>query len=417
MLRDRWTRAIGLLSGIGATAAVAAEQTAGPGNRGAAATAEVENVFAGVRDLIVEHTGEGGWSTAAQVFSVIFLALLLDFVQRRVLKRIKGRLKRTENPWDDAIVDSLAAPIGLLIWVVGLAQALAFVDVDTRYIHNVVVLALILSVARFLIRLTKNVQVNLIELSKARSEEERWDATTLDAIGKLVRLSIAITAALIGLQQVGVNISAVLAFGGIGGIAIGFAAKDLLANFFGGLFIYLDQPFKVGDWIRSPDRTIEGTVESIGWRLTRIRTFDKRPLYIPNSTFTTIAVENPQRMLNRRIYETIGIRYDDIGRMDAITTAVKLMLENHPEIDTGQTLMVYFNSFGPSSVDFFVYTFTKTTRWAYFHEVKHDILLKISEIITSHGAEIAFPTSTLHVASLPDLPDDSSSRLPMPKTG
>jgi len=210
------------------------------------------------------------------------------------------------------------------------------------------------------------------------------------------------------LQQVGINISAVLAFGGIGGIAIGFAAKDLLSNFFGGLTIYLDRPFTVGDWIRSPDRSIEGTVEHIGWRLTRILTFDKRPLYIPNSIFTTIAIENPQRMLNRRIYETIGIRYDDIGQMGAITADVRSMLENHPEIDTDQTLMVNFNAFGPSSVDFFIYTFTKTTRWAYFHEVKHEILLKISDIIASHGAEIAYPTSTLHVASIPTTSLESS---------
>ena len=135
--------------------------------------------------------------------------------------------------------------------------------------------------------------------------------------------------------------------------------------------------------------------------MTRILTFDQRPLYVPNSIFATIAIENPQRMLNRRIYETIGIRYDDIGQMGAITADVRSMLENHPEIDTDQTLMVNFNAFGPSSVDFFVYTFTKTTRWVYFHEVKHEILLKISDIISSHGAEIAYPTSTLHVASTP----------------
>ena len=104
------------------------------------------------------------------------------------------------------------------------------------------------------------------------------------------------------MQALGYSISGVLAFGGIGGIAVGFAAKDLLANFFGGLMIYLDRPFSVGDWIRSPDKNIEGTVEEIGWRLTRIRTFDKRPLYVPNSTFTQISVENPSRMLNRRIY-------------------------------------------------------------------------------------------------------------------
>ena len=86
--------------------------------------------------------------------------------------------------------------------------------------------------------------------------------------------------------------------------------------------IYLDRPFSVGDWIRSPDKEIEGTVEDIGWRLTRIRTFDKRPLYIPNSIFASISVENPSRMSNRRIYEKIGIRYDDVSKMNTIVTEV-----------------------------------------------------------------------------------------------
>ena len=87
-----------------------------------------------------------------------------------------------------------------------------------------------------------------------------------------------------------------MAFGGIGGIAIGFAAKDLLANFFGALMIFLDRPFSIGDWIRSPDREIEGVVEDIGWRSTKIRTFDKRPLFIPNSAFASLTVENASKM-------------------------------------------------------------------------------------------------------------------------
>jgi len=217
-------------------------------------------------------------------------------------------------------------------------------------------------------------------------------------MGKLLRASIIISAVLIAMQMFGFSISGVLAFGGIGGLAVGFAAKDLLSNFFGGLMIYLDRPFSVGDWIRSPDREIEGTVEDIGWRLTRIRTFDKRPLYIPNGIFATISVENPSRMLNRRIYETIGLRYDDINSMGAIVNDVKAMLQDHPEIDTTQTLMVNFNSFAASSVDFFIYTKTKTTNWAKYHGIKQDVLLKVAAIIASHNAEIAFPTSTLHIA-------------------
>ena len=214
---------------------------------------------------------------------------------------------------------------------------------------------------------------------------------------KLLRLSVLITAFLVALQTLGFSISGVLAFGGIGGIAVGFAAKDLLANFFGGLVIYLDRPFAVGDWIRSPDREIEGTVERIGWRQTVIRGFDTRPLYIPNSTFTSIAVENPSRMRNRQIYETIGIRYEDAGAMGAIVADVEAMLRAHEEIDTDGFLMVNFNAFAPSSLDFFIYCYTRTKLWARYHQVKQDVLLRILDIIDRHGAEIAFPTSTVHV--------------------
>jgi MscS family membrane protein len=163
------------------------------------------------------------------------------------------------------------------------------------------------------------------------------------------------------------------------------------------MMIYLDRPFDLGDWIRSPDKQIEGTVEKIGWRLTMIRTFDKRPLYVPNSVFTSIAVENPSRMSHRRIYETIGVRYDDVEKLPNIVDDVKVMLMAHAEIDQSQTMIVNFNSFAASSLDFFVYTFTRTTDWIKYHEVKQDVLFKISEIITGYGAEIAFPTSTLHV--------------------
>jgi len=173
-----------------------------------------------------------------------------------------------------------------------------------------------------------------------------------------------------------------------------------LANFFGGLMIYLDRPFSVGDWIRSNDRDIEGTVEYIGWRQTRIRTFDKRPLYVPNAIFNSITVENPSRMNNRRIYETFGIRYDDLNQVNQIVAQVKEMLSSHIEIDVNQTMIVNLNAFAESSVDFFVYTFTKTTDWIKFHAIKQDILLQIAGIIESNGAEMAYPTQRLQVEDL-----------------
>lgn len=347
---------------------------------------------------LLRYTEEGGW--VLQVFVVVFITLLLDFVQKVVLRRLHKRLEQTQTPWDDALIHSIRAPFTLLIWIVGLAFAASIVQQATdaaifEAVTPIRDLGVIAAITWFLLRFINNAQKNMIRYRADTGEE--LDHTTLDAVSKLLRLSVVITATLVALQTMGYSVSGVLAFGGIGGLAIGFAAKDLLANFFGGLMIYLDRPFAVGDWVRSPDRQIEGTVENIGWRLTCIRTFDKRPLYIPNSTFTTIAVENPSRMSHRRIYETIGIRYDDADRISAITSAVKQMLLEHPEIDSTQTLIVNFNAYAASSLDFFVYTFTKTTDWIKYHEVKHDVLLKIYDIITAHGAEIAFPTSTVHI--------------------
>ena len=104
-------------------------------------------------------------------------------------------------------------------------------------------------------------------------------------------------------------------------------------------------------------------------------------------------------MNNRRIYETIGLRYGDLDAMDRIVEGVRRMLLEHAEIDTGQTLIVNFDKFADSSVNFFVYTFTKTTEWVRYHEIKQDVLLKIAAIIEAQGAEIAFPSRTLYLAN------------------
>ena len=153
-----------------------------------------------------------------------------------------------------------------------------------------------------------------------------------------------------------------------------------------------------------------------------VRTFDKRPLYVPNSVFNKLSLENPSRMSHRRIYETIGIRYQDAAKMDVIIEDIKTMLRGHEEIDTSQTMIVNFNSFAPSSLDFFVYTFTKTTNWVRFHEIKQDVLLRIVAIIHGNGADIAFPTTTID--GLPAVrpeprpepqPDSGPSGAPDPK--
>jgi len=335
-----------------------------------------------------------------EVFLVILASATANVVSHVLLRHAGRFTRRTNVNWDDAVIQAAKRPLPILIWVIGIAfaativgkQSGAAIFASVPHLRDVGVM---ICLAWFLLRLIRNITHNIIDSRVKRGEE--IDRTTVDALSKLARFTVIIMASLIVMQNLGYSVSGVLAAGGIGGLALGFAAKDILANFFGGLTVYLDRPFNVGDWIRSPDKDIEGTVEYISWRHTRVRAFNKNPIYVPNALFTTIVLENPSRMSNRRIKETIGIRYEDIGAMGAIVSDVKSMLQNHPEIDTNQTLIVNFNTFGPSSLDFFVYTFTKTKEWVRYHEIKQEILLKIAEIIDRHGAEIAFPTRTLHI--------------------
>jgi len=291
-----------------------------------------------------------------------------------------------------------------VFWVIGLSISVELLQAVTEQANELFDLApkvrqiaFIIIIAMFLNRFISYTEKNLIDPSRMRKP---MDQSTAAAVAKLLRVSVIITSLLIILQTMGYSVSGVLAFGGIGGMAVAFAAKDLLANFFGGMMVYLDKPFRIGDWVRSPDRSIEGTVEHIGWRLTCIRTFDQRPLYIPNAMFTTVVLENPSRMFNRRINEKIGIRYDDWQKMPGIVAEVKQMLIDHEELETdSRTLIVNFDSYGASHLEFFIYTFTKTTQWVRYHEIKQDVLMKIMAIVNEHGAEFAFPTRTLHLVS------------------
>ena len=346
---------------------------------------------------ISSHIGQYNWMI--KVLIVVFLTVVASMLVAMLLNRLSRLVGYSKTVWDDIFIHSVRVPVQCAIWLVGLSWA-ASITQDSEQLVFLKIASLIRSVGIivlitwFLVRFVRQSEKMLQEPEKFTNP---LDQTTASALSKLLRLTIIITASLIILQTLGYSISGVLAFGGIGGIAVGFAAKDLLSNFFGGLMIYLDRPFTVGDWIRSPDKNIEGTVEHVGWRLTRIRTFSKRPLYVPNATFTNIAVENPSRMSNRRIYETIGVRYDDITKVKAIVEQVKALLKNNPHIDSSQTLIVNLNEYSPSSVDFFIYCFTHTTDWIKFHEIKEDVLLDIADIITQLGAETAYPTQTIHI--------------------
>ncbi len=337
---------------------------------------------------------------------VLLITFIVSLLSRAVISRLVNYASKSATLWDDAVVRSAGSPLRLLLWVLGLAIALNLVRVhlSATFAEMIVParsLGIIAAMSWFLVRFIAHTQRAII--AKKSASGARIDKAAVDAIGKTLRLIVVIVMLLIAMQELGFSISGLLAFGGVGGIAIGFAAKDMLSNFFGGLMIYLDRPFAESDWIRSPDRDIEGTVEQIGWRVTRIRKFNSRPLYVPNSVFSTIAIENPSRMSNRRIHETIGIRYEDAGAMEKIIQQVTAYLKAHDAIAQDQTMMVNFTAFAPSSLDFFVYCFTKTTVFIEFNDVKQDILLQILKIIESNHAECAFPTTTVHLQGVDSL--------------
>lgn len=336
-----------------------------------------------------------------KIIAVITATIVIHFIVSLLLAKVLKATEKTRSYWDDTLLIAAIKPLPIVIWVVGITIVLSIIgshnkDALFELVPGLREVGITICFAWFCWRLISVASEKYLEQQEINEDEV--DHTTVDALSKLGHLIVIVAAFLTILQTLGFSVSGLLAAGGIGGIAIGFAAKDILANFFGGLTIYSDRPFVVGDWIRSPDKDIEGVVEKISWRYTRIRRFNKNPIYVPNAVFTTIVVENPSRMTNRRIKETIGIRYDDIAVMPVIVDDVKAMLKAHKDVDTTKTLIVNFNAFNASSVDFFIYTFSKTIVWEEFHAVKQDVLLKVADIIAKHGAEMAFPTQTLHIA-------------------
>ncbi len=330
-----------------------------------------------------------------KILALLAVVLIAQWLSASWLNRYASNLVNI----DATALAQARRPLILGIWWLGItwmAEVLqqTYSAVSLQWLVDLREPLVVVLLAWFVMRLISALQVWLVT---AKQQHLAWDASTAEAMTKVLKVITVISAVLILMQLFGLSISGVLAFGGVGGIAVGFAAKDMLANFFGGLMIYMDRQFAVGDWIRSPDKQIEGTVEHIGWRVTRIRTFDMRPLYVPNATFTNIAVENPSRMSNRRFYETFGLRYADQAKVHTIVADVEQMLRHHGAIDTQQTLMVNVNHFNTHSVDFFVYCFTKTTAWAEFHGIKQDLLKQIADIVEQHGAEFAFPSQTLFV--------------------
>ncbi len=305
------------------------------------------------------------------------------------------RLKLTKNRSSNILLHIFQMiTISLCIVIIAAYINIAINDFQIKIIS----VAMVEYISAILIALVlMNKLFKLVNLIEKQQVHRGANSTTARMISRFFKITILFILLLLFGERLGLNLSGLLAFGGIGGIAIAMASKQVLSNLFSGIMLYFDRPFNIGDWVSSPDRQIEGTVMEIGWRQTKIMTFDHRPLYIPNSLFSSISIENPGQMTNRRINTTIGLRYEDANKVGFIIEEIKAMLLAHPAIDTKQTLLVNFNEFAGSSLNIMIYCFTKTTVWAEWLDQQQDVYLKMITIVKKHGADFAYPTQTVYI--------------------
>ena len=320
------------------------------------------------------------------------------FVSHYAIAFFIRKIKRYSlaNRWVLALLYAAKVPAQTAIWLGGLFVSYGVLSElyelpSLNGLFAIQKLIVTLPFLWFLFRLKGSYERLVLELHKRKEFE--FDETLLSVISKVSTVVIVLFSVVTLLHVVGIPLQSLMIFGGAVSIAVGFAGTNVIANFFGGLMVYINRPFRVGDWIKSPDKDIEGTVEEIGWYTTRIRTFERQILHVPNSVFTQIVLKNPSQMYNRRIRTTIGLRYKDIDKVELIVKDIETMLKNHPGIDQEQTLMVHWVSFGTYSLDVDVYSFTKTIDWKDYRVVQQDVFQKIMAIVLGHKANVAFPTS------------------------
>ncbi len=220
------------------------------------------------------------------------------------------------------------------------------------------------------------------------------DEILINFLSKIVRVVIVLLSVAIIAREWGFDVNGFVAGLGLGGLAIALAAKDAIANVFGGIVIITDKPFTVGDWIYTP--SVEGTVEEVSFRSSKIRTFANAVTTMPNSVLANEAITNWSRMGKRRISFNLGVTYSTPAeKLRSCVKKIKAMLDNHPEIHK-ETIFVRFDSFNDSSLDIFIYCFTVTTKWGEYLEVKEDINFKIMDILAEEGVSVAFPSKSIY---------------------
>lgn len=332
------------------------------------------------------------------------LALFATVVaQRLVLSTFKtlasGIANATETRLDNLLLEAAERPAGLLVFVLGILLALHILQPPAEafplinFADQAVRIISILIGIWFLWRLIDGLAAYMH--ARAAKTESALDTQLIPFIVKTLKIFLSLTAVLVVAQNMGYSVSGLIASLGIGGIAVAMAAKDTLANVFGSIMILVDRPFKIGDWIRTSE--FEGVVEEIGFRSTRIRTFAKTLVNVPNSQLANMVIDNVDAMPKRRVKMRIGLTYDTpVEKLKQAIAGIEQVLKGHIGVDQ-EFSMVKFDEFEDSSLSIFLYYFTKSTHWTEYLQVRQEVNLQIMQLLESLGLAFAFPTRTVHL--------------------
>lgn len=334
-----------------------------------------------------------------QVDKYVYAIVIFIFFQlfRAVLRKIVYYfVKKTSNTYDDAILEAIKVPVDYLFILIGAKFAKEVLQLNTNidsFIDHLLHSGFLLILFWALILILNHLANHIHKITNKFGD--KISAEVANFVIKSIRFFIIIIAGIALLQEWGYNVSGFLASMGLIGMAFALAAKDTAANLFGSMVIFIDKPFKIGDWIMTPD--VEGTIETIGIRSTKVRTFAQALVTVPNATLANSAILNWSRMGKRRIKMNIGITYDTPAKsIENIIKEIKEMLANNDNIHD-DVIMVNFSEFAASSLNIFCYYFTKTTNWSEFLEVREETYLEIMKIVENNGSSFAFPTQTLHI--------------------
>ena len=337
-------------------------------------------------------------------FIAAFLVILAGLIIKRILisiieKKITEFVEKTEAEWDDLLFEAITKPVNAFI-MIGAVHVAVFLLVfnlenfPTAFIGKSYTVLLGIILIWGVYRLVDVVAHYLDEL--VANKDEGLKGQFVPLIKKALRILVVIVGALTVLATIGVNITGLAALLSVGALAISMGSKDSVANLVGTVNILTDRPYKVGDWI-TVGSSIDGDVEEIGFRSTKIRMFDKTLMTVPNGTLATETIKNWSRMPKRRIKMTIGLTYDASPKqMREALKRIETILKEDEGVDQDY-MLVQFTDFGPSSLDVFLYYFSKSTVWREYLETRERVNLKIMECLEEMGLEFAFPTQTMHL--------------------